>query len=159
MLIFDPRKVDVTLPEGVHALSYKDVEKRAQNFQREIIAERTGKGEKAPELVPVTNRKNGEVRWFNLRPEYPGSLNLAEAMLYGQWRVATKEEEAAAIQLQVDAKNQTMAAAAAKLAVTQAASLAGALAAQTINAQAAATAAATTPPATQSAEPAKAKHK
>lgn len=159
MLTFDPRKKEVLLPEGVETLSYKDLERKAITLQRELIEERKRAGEKNPEAVPVISRRTNEVRWFNLSPNYQGSLQLAESLLVGKWRLASKEEEAAAIQEQADAKQKTVQAAASKVAMQHAAALAGAMAAQHFNAPApVAPVAQPVQPIPQSAEAAKPKN-
>lgn len=65
----------------------------------EVVAERQAAGAANPHEVPVIHRhkkdkKTGRAiyRVFNLSPQYPGRLGTAEALVSGQWRLATAEE-------------------------------------------------------------------
>lgn len=124
-LVFNPTAKEADVSSADIVRSWKEVERKAETLQRDLIAKRREAKAKNPECVPVVHRRTGEVRFFNLAPNYQGSLQLAESLLTSQWRLATPEEEAAEFKRQEEERNKRVFAKAGEAAMKQASILAG----------------------------------
>lgn len=108
-MIFDPRQTEM-VPASRGANSPLDVERLAFQLMQELIAENRAKGKANPYLVAVKHRRSGDVRRFDFTPNprarngyeplRSSAIAEAEHLLRGQWRLATDEEYAAAVEAQ-----------------------------------------------------------
>ena len=92
-LVFDPKAVSPLVQDAENLDDWKQLAARCKDTRDKIVSERRAAGEVNPECVPVVHRKSGQVRFLNFDLRYAGSLNHAEDLLKGRWRLATKAEE------------------------------------------------------------------
>lgn len=92
-LVFDHKAASPTAQQGVEMRDWKQMAARCRDIREQVVRERREAGEIYPDMIPVVSRRTGELRYFNFDLKYPGSLNHAEALITGLWRLATKEEE------------------------------------------------------------------
>jgi hypothetical protein len=116
-VIFDCEAKETKIVEEVS--SSTDITKVARIKARELFTRRRMEGVAKPHIIPVINRANNEMRWFNIGSNNPRDINYApdgdaswviyaETLVGPKWRLATKAEETAELQRQKEESKEAI---------------------------------------------------